>query len=529
VNRNVLAVVFILLCVSGLACPALAFLNVRVNSDNSGQLHNEEQIVVNPLDSNNVVAVWRDFRLGYRRIGAGYSLDGGRTWHDTLLEDSHYPWHSDPGLTVDVNGNFYVVILSYTSTSQPNGLYVQTSTDGGRTWGPSVTVVDEHNPSNFEDKELIACDRGDSSQYRGNLYVAWARFYATDIMLCRSTDTNQTWSLPTMVSDGSASRQWPTPAVGPDGSVYVAWSDFSQMAIMLDKSTNGGVTWGADRVLQNVTFGSGYVQPSVTVFSFPALDVDVTGGPHRGWLHCAYMDDAVSGGGTDIYFTRSTDGGATWSTRLKINDDPDAGKDHFHPWLCVDRNGDITVTWYDRRDDPSNMLMHIYLTQSYDGGTTWTPNLRVTTVSSDPNIFPALDEYRPGQPRPFAGRLGEYNGLWAVSRDRIFAMWADTRDGSPNIYAGIDSTVSAVAGPGPKQLSRLNASPNPFSGRVTIAGASGPIRIYSPDGRLLRTLTPPASAVPTPSFTSDCSSLPAGVYLARGGAGSTSLRLVKAR
>jgi hypothetical protein len=486
-----------------LAAPAQAYLNVLVNSDTTTQLHNEEQIVANPLDSNNVVAVWRDFRLGYRRIGAGYSFDGGLTWHDTLLEDSHYPWHSDPGLTVDAAGNFYVVILSFTSTSEPNGLFVQKSTDGGRTWGPSVTVVDEHNPSNFEDKELIACDRGDSSLHRDNLYVAWARFYATQIMLCRSTDGNQTWSAPILVSDGSSSRQWPTPAVGPNGEVYVAWADLSRPAIMIDRSTDGGVTWGTDRTMQNVTFGSGTIQPGATVFSFPALDVDITAGARRGWLYCAYMDDAQSGGGTNVFFTRSADGGLNWSQKVKLNDDPDSGKDHFHPWLCCDRNGELTVTWYDRRLDPANMLMDIYLTQSYDGGLTWTPNVRVTTASSDPNLFPYFDEYRPGRPRPFAGRLGEYNGLWAVSRTKVYAMWADTRLGHPDIFAGVPDTATAVAEP--SAPGRMTAPLPTVVRRCLLVPPGTRCRLLSADGRSVMNL------VPGPN---DLSCVAAGVYVA---------------
>jgi hypothetical protein len=277
---------------------------------------------------------------------------------------------------------------------------------------------------------------------------------------------------------------------------------------MIDRSGDGGATWGTDRVLANVTFGSGSIQPSVSVFSFPALDVDLTSGPRRAWLYCAYMDDAVSGGGTDIYFTRSTDKGTTWSTRVKINDDPDSGKDHFHPWLSVDRNGDITVTWYDRRLDPGNMLMDVYVTQSFDGGTTWTPNLRLTTVSSDPNLFPALDQYRPGQPRPFAGRLGEYNGLSAWSRNRIFAMWADTRDSCPNIYCGIADTVSALADE--PRLSGLRpvlqATPNPFRAAVSFPAHRGlPVRIHDAGGRLVAVVAGNRWA---------CSGLPAGVYVA---------------
>jgi hypothetical protein len=88
-------------------------LDILVNQDNTLQLQNEQQIVTNPTDPDNIVAVWRDFRLGYRRVAFGASFDGGITWTENLFEEPTYPWHSDPGLTVDALGNFFAVILLF--------------------------------------------------------------------------------------------------------------------------------------------------------------------------------------------------------------------------------------------------------------------------------------------------------------------------------------------------------------------------------------------------------------------------------
>jgi hypothetical protein len=179
------------------------YLNIKINSDQTTQLQNECQIVVNPLNHNNLVCVWRDFRLGYRRVGVGYSFDGGLTWRDTLFYEPQYPYQSDPGLTVDKEGNFYACLLSFISTSQPNGLFVYKSTDGGRSWSEPIPVVNQV-PNVFEDKELIICDRT-NSPFQNNLYVFWTRFYDTKIMISRSTDRGLNWSSPIPVSDGSAS------------------------------------------------------------------------------------------------------------------------------------------------------------------------------------------------------------------------------------------------------------------------------------------------------------------------------------
>ncbi|MBA7683051.1 hypothetical protein ES703_91407 [subsurface metagenome] len=176
-----------------------AYLNIKINNDTTTEVQNEEQIVMNPNDTTNLVAVWRDFRVGYRQVAYAYSFDGGLTWGQDLFVEPEYIWDSDPGITVDTAGNFYAVILSFNSTSEPNGLFVYKSTDGGVTWSDPVTVINGV-PGVFEDKELIACDRS-GGPYTDNLYVVWTRFYSTQILMCRSTDEGNSFVGPVTISD----------------------------------------------------------------------------------------------------------------------------------------------------------------------------------------------------------------------------------------------------------------------------------------------------------------------------------------
>ncbi|MEE8577916.1 MAG: hypothetical protein V3T31_11725, partial [candidate division Zixibacteria bacterium] len=39
-------------------------VNIRIT--NIPELNNEEQLMISPVDSNIIIADWRDFRLGYR-------------------------------------------------------------------------------------------------------------------------------------------------------------------------------------------------------------------------------------------------------------------------------------------------------------------------------------------------------------------------------------------------------------------------------------------------------------------------------
>jgi hypothetical protein len=103
-----------------------------------------------------------------------------------------------------------------------------------------------------------------------------------------------------------------------------------------------------------------------------------------GTLYLVYADP-VANRGFDVLFTKSVDGGAHWSTPVSLNDDTTAN-DQFHPTLSVvpGTSGDkVTVSFYDRRDDPKNCLAYVYATQSTDGGSTWSANVRQTSAQSN--------------------------------------------------------------------------------------------------------------------------------------------------
>ncbi len=456
---------------------------------------------MNPLDTTNLVAVWRDFRLGYRRVGYGYTFDGGLTWVQDLFPLTSYSRDSDPGITYDTAGNFYAVILSFNTTSEPNGLFVYKSTDGGVTWNGPDTVIDGA-PGVFEDKELIACDRSNSA-YTGNLYVTWTRFgYDTEILMCRSTDGGNTFVGPVSISDVDG-VQWPVPAVGPNGEVYIAWVQYSG-SIKFDRSTDGGQTFGTDITLQPVSFVSGNINGRIMVFSFPAMDVDITGGPNNGNIYVAYMDYSSRNTDTDIYFTKSTDGGNTWSQKQRINDDPVSnGCDQFHPWLTVAPDGSIIVVFLDRRRDPNNLLMDLYMTTSTDGGNTWSPNERITTVSSDPTagLFkgdPAKYPIKIDHPVITAGRsglIGEYICVTASSINDIHQIWTDTRLGNQDVFVGVaDTTQPGIAEvySDHSKSPLLNILSNPGSKNIRFQVLSNetsvkrvPIKIYDTTGRLV--------------------------------------------
>jgi Neuraminidase (sialidase) len=150
-----------------------------------------------------------------------------------------------------------------------------------------------------------------------------------------------------------------------------------------------------------------------------------------GTLYLVYADPVTSGQngrGFDILLTKSTNSGASWSAPVVLNNDTGAS-DQFHPTLSVESNGaggdKVTVTWYDRRDDPANCLANVYGTVSTDGGATWAANVRLTSAASNfdgnPNgpgdyssstpgatdVWPFFSDHRTSNPESASG--GRYD------------------------------------------------------------------------------------------------------------------------
>jgi hypothetical protein len=304
-------------------------------------------------------------------------------------------------------------------------------------------------------------------------------------------------------------------------------------------STDGGQTFGSDITVQNVTFVQGSLNGNLTTFSFPAMDADITQGPHHGNLYIAYTDDAPGYTDTDVFFTRSTDGGTSWSTKVRLNDDTqNNGCDQFHPWLVVAPDGSVIVVWLDRRLDPNNLYMDLYMTCSTDGGTTWMPNERISTVSSDPTAgdLSMLDSQPLSKDQPIicagrAGLIGEYIGLTASSIDDIHPLWTDTRLGDQDAFFAIrDSSSPAIGEMNDRTATPLFfLSPNPADGRCIIyldpqlLSHGARLAIYDVQGRTITQFPKLSSVIIWDCVSETKTSVGAGVYFCRYSDGSRTL------
>jgi hypothetical protein len=363
----------------------------------------------------------------YASNNGGLTFTGtaiSRTWNGTTFGITF-----DPAVDYDKNGNFYFSFGGAPlNKNYPNSIGVSKSTDG-ISWSTPVAVTFNQG-KNFDDKYYMAIDRSNSS-FANRIYVSWDRNSGFNqiLYISYSADAGLTWSAPIKVNDGTSKSErviGAYPAVDhATGVVYDSWHDYARNIIYVDKSVNGGVTWGTDVAAAATHAGFG-------------TDIGCVGGRAQGPAHAlkvgpsgalylVYADPVTTGRNSrrfDILLTKSTDGGQTWSSPVVLNDDLSTS-DQFHPTLSVESNGTggdkITVSFYDRRDDPNNCLAYVYATQSVNSGGTWSANLKVTTVQSNfdgnPNgpgdyssstpfssaVWPFFCDHRPSNPQNSTG------------------------------------------------------------------------------------------------------------------------------
>jgi hypothetical protein len=143
-------------------------------------------------------------------------------------------------------------------------------------------------------------------------------------------------------------------------------------------------------------------------------------------LYAVYQ--ALLSGSPKIAFVKSTDGGTTWSAPAAISDNP-AGSGVFNAAIAASPDGQtLTAAFYDHRNNPgSNTLIDLYLAQSFNGGMTWQPNIRVTPVSTDASLAPLTSS---------GYMLGDYQGIAEPTNVNVPAipLWVDTRTGNPDPF-----------------------------------------------------------------------------------------------
>jgi hypothetical protein len=382
----------------------------------------ESHLAIDPSNPNHLVVAWQQDRLsdgGARGLATAVSVDGGATWSTpaaspfTQCAGGDFARASDPW--VAVNGSTVLQIgIAFTGAALAVGarsaVLVSRSTDGGASWGPAISLIDDDSTRFFNDKESLTIDATDPN----HVYAVWDRLDPSErgvTLLARSTDGGVNWSPAVPIYDPGTARQTigNVAVTTPDGAVHVFFTELGPAAgnpaviegnLAVIRSTDKGVTWSAPtRISQLLAVGTRVPsQTSITVRAGEVLGA-FAADPGDGTLYATWQDSRFTGGTHDvIVLSRSVDGGSTWSAPIRVS--ANAAVPAFTPTLAVLPSGLVGVTYYDFRQPGTATFQptDLWLAVSRDG-TAW----RETRLAGN---FDLLDA-----PNANGLFVGDYQGL----------------------------------------------------------------------------------------------------------------------
>ncbi len=194
---------------------------------------------------------------------------------------------------------------------------------------------------------------------------------ATDFSTCTSK----------LIDTTQADREWIT-SNGP--VVYISYHDSgSSSLIHVQRSLDDGVTWakvGDPIVGQDGATGAA---------TFNNIQGQLTADPTTGDVFAVYaagqasVQKGTSGNFNNIFVSRSTDMGMTWQAILVFHTPLFTALDNIFPMLAVDPgSGNLYASWSDAHN--------VWVSASSDHGTTWTTPVSVNTGDAVTAVFPAI-------------------------------------------------------------------------------------------------------------------------------------------
>jgi hypothetical protein len=445
---------------------------------NIGSNYSEQGMTVNPsnplqmmfgVNGTSALAIW-------------YTTDG-LNWSSG---SAPYPGGTccDPWTAYDSLGNLFFSVLVSAN-------YVAKSTNFGQSFGSFSYAC----PGG--DRNTIAADYT-AGPYSNYLYTA---AWSPNCNFCRSTNGGLSWTTTFTTSNTTPGNMI---CVGPSpngavqgGSVYfvsITGSNPAPSLFNFFRSTDGGATM---QTMSSGAIAPGYVGTLNSVSRlvinnartrpYPMIAADNSYGPYRGRFYCIYASNVPPGNGNkpDIKCQYSTDGGASWSTPVIVNDNANPEQsDQWYPAVwCEKTTGKLYVKWYDTRNSPSTYGVDVYATYSTNGGQSFVANQRLTNATwtypcpacgANQNCY--RGDYDAIVANPLTsfsiwwdGRNCQYENYGAYFPD--FAMLR--RPTAFNLQGQNDSGFIFVSVPSVKlytQKAKFTASvsPNPPSGTITL-------------------------------------------------------------
>jgi hypothetical protein len=462
-------------------------VNVDANGNNIlGDVANEPSIAVDPTDRNKMTIGWRQFNTwmsDFRQGGWGFTTDGGIHWtFPGVLEPGVF--RSDPVLNSNELGTFHYLSLRGDNFCDN----IWQSINGGQSWTSFAGT-------SGGDKEWFTIDKTGGPGH-GFHYQYWTSYFpCSSGEFSRSTDGGTTWQAPINIPHGVIHG---TADVDTNGNLFIGGEDLVDVTFWCIRSSNaqfGNQTPTFEQVTQ-VNLGGvragGNVNPGgLTAQIFMA--VDRSGGltNNNVYMLCSVRPPSYSDG-TDVMFARSTNGGASFSPPVRINDDPTTNKWHWFGTFSVAPNGRLDAVWYDTRNDPGNFLSQLFYSYSTDAGATWSPNVQVSAAFNSTEGWPTNQS-----------KIGDYitivsdNTGGNVAYSATFNFNPSRGQHEPDVYyvrvfpsGGGTPTPTPTASPTPTPTATATATPTATATATPTATATA---TFTP------TATPTSTPRPTPT------------------------------
>jgi hypothetical protein len=363
--------------------------------------------------------------VSFIAVGAAGSGEGVASYDGTafaagpqIFQTSFHPgFTSDPVVAWDRSTTPPRLYVSYIDLEGTGGglptnykvMVAHSDQNGAGGWSTPVAV------SGGDATGVYALDKPWIVARHGIVVVTYMRaptMISSNIRVVRSVDGGATWSSP-IDADAllpQSFRNLAEPALDDAGDLWVTWFEAGfNYAIEVAEQPAGMAAFGQP-VMASGSRTPGTDDPSI----------DVTADGTSLWL--AFTDNSAATG-SDLWAGVSHDGGQSFPTLVKVNDDavnikaPAPCASRYHPQLAVDSTGRAHVLFYDNRWLTGQVLYSYSLSD-----TSFAPN----TVVNDRSFSFTTS-------RSSTGWLGDYLGI-AVDASTVYGAWADSRTGVSHMY-----------------------------------------------------------------------------------------------
>jgi hypothetical protein len=246
--------------------------------------------------------------------------------------------------------------------------------------------------------EVVSTESDGSSEYPslavgldGTVHIAWDDYTDyedagtdSDIFYKRYEPDTGTWTRTQVVSTESTSGSYESSlAVGSDGTVHIAWydsTDYGDSGTDYDvfyKSYVPDVGWTTTHVVSTESTGNSY---------YPSLAVGPDGTVHIAWYD--YTDYGGSGTDPDIFYRGYEPDTGTWTKIQVVSTESERGS--IDPSLAVGSDGTIHIAWWDFTDYGGSGTDRDIFYKRYVPDAGWTLTEVVSTESDGSSEFPSL-------------------------------------------------------------------------------------------------------------------------------------------